>query len=273
MKKSWAVCVCSSSDLALLHPEPKCSLRLISVAFFDNLCSLWIVLQCTVKSIKLFGDKSRGLSCATLEEEVSLGNSSLVSLPGWPPACKGTWRAGKGWELMCQCWNTSLYVMLLQQSLPGWIWSEFEVPLQQGRPWQSLAGSCILPRLIPGQGPLWHQQMFHVLPEMLGTERSIKIQHSLAAGSRTCQGRAAAAPPTAQKDQVMWALQLLSTINSFLIQAFISVLTKGNLSAQDSKAKENMFNLTNGADISLSQKWYCMGDYSISHSAFLHSVC
>lgn len=89
--------------------------------------------------------------------------------------------------------------------------AKFDVTLQQGRHWESkcswlsLAGPCSLPRLIPGQGPLWHQQTFHVFTEMLGTERSIKIECwtlPWLQGAEPRHGRAAAAIHTVPKDQV-----------------------------------------------------------------------
>ena len=117
--------------------------------------------------------------------------------------------------------------------------AKFEVALQQGRHWesicfwQSLVGPCSLPRLISGQGPLWHQQMFHVFTETLRTERSIKIKRSTLPwlqGAELPHGRAAAALHTVPKDQVTSALQLVNRINSLLIQSLISMFSKGNLS-------------------------------------------
>lgn len=117
--------------------------------------------------------------------------------------------------------------------------AKFEVPLQQGRQreskrsQQSSVGPCSLPRLIPGQGPLWHQQTFHMFTETPGTERSIKIKRSTLPwlqGAEPLHGRATAALHTVPKDQVTWALQLVNRINSFLIQSLISMFSKGNLS-------------------------------------------
>lgn len=117
--------------------------------------------------------------------------------------------------------------------------AKFEAVIQQGgrgeskRSWQSSAGPCSLPRLIPGQGLLWHQHRFHVFAEMLGTERSIKIKRpSLPQlrGAEPRHSRAAAALHAVPEDQVTRALQLANRINSFLIQSLISVFSKGNLS-------------------------------------------
>lgn len=89
--------------------------------------------------------------------------------------------------------------------------AKFDVTLQQGRHWESKcswlssAGPCSLPRLIPGQGPLWHQQTFREFTEMLGTERSIKIECwtlPWLQGAEPHHGRAAAAIHTVPKDQV-----------------------------------------------------------------------
>lgn len=89
--------------------------------------------------------------------------------------------------------------------------AKLEVALQHGRhweskcSWQSLVGPCSLPRLIPGQGPRWHQQTFHVFTETPGTERSVKIKSSTLRwlqGAEPRHGRAAAALHTVPKDQV-----------------------------------------------------------------------
>lgn len=50
-EKNWALCICLSSDLKLPYPELKCLLRLISETFLNNVCSLWIIFQCVVKSM------------------------------------------------------------------------------------------------------------------------------------------------------------------------------------------------------------------------------
>lgn len=166
--------------------------------------------------------------------------ASPASLAGLPPAWKGTWRAARSVTYTTESRHKDAEKLdFMWHSFTSAFLAKLEVALQQGRhweskcSWQSLAGPCSLPRLIPGQGPRWHQQTFHVFTETPGAERSVKIKRSTPRwlqGAEPRHGRAAAALHTVPKDQVTWALQLVNRINSFLIQSLISMLSKGNLS-------------------------------------------